>query len=76
MCCLLEIDFALRIHSRLQGIVVHIVNYFLLKHRDKQHEDRPSWGQRGWGWGGEEKNGFHLQLTLHCHKGPKYITLE
>lgn len=31
MCHLLAIDFALRIRSRLQGIIVHTVNYFLLK---------------------------------------------
>lgn len=74
MCCLLEIDFALRIHSGLQGIVVHTVNYFLLKRRDKQHDDRPSWGQCGWGWGGEEWVSFAANAALH--KSPKYITLE
>lgn len=39
MCRLLAIDFALRIQSRLQGIIVYIVNYFLLKLSDKRHED-------------------------------------
>lgn len=39
MCHLLAIDFALRIHSRLLGIIVHPVNYFLLRLTDKRHED-------------------------------------
>jgi len=64
MCHLFAIDFALRIHSRLSGIIVHTVSYFLLQLTDKRHEGQPSGDPRGWGWGGEEKNGFHLQLTF------------